>query len=100
MNFFTNELAAAAEQHFDWWPAGKLDHGAYFERLPEREQLLTDREQEVLELLARGQTRPQIAESLYVSLNTLKTQLRSIYRKLGAVSRADALQKASSRGLL
>ena len=100
VNFFTNELAEAGRQSFDWWPTGELDHGAYFERLPLREESLTDREQEVLELLALGKTRPQIAESLYISLNTLKTQLRSVYRKLGAVSRADALQKASHRGLL
>lgn len=100
VNFFTNEIAAAASEAFDWWPRTELDHGAYFERLPDREELITEREKEVLKRLAMGHTRPQIAEELFITLNTLKTQLRSLYRKLGASSRAEALQKASKRGLL
>lgn len=66
---------------------------------------MSDREKEVFALLTLGKPRPEIAEiaeiaeTLYVSLITLKTQLRSIYRKLGG-SRADALQQASSRGRL
>lgn len=100
VNFFTSEIALLAARSFDWWPNIDLDHGAYFDRLPNREQLLTDREKEVLKLLALGQTRPQISDALYISLNTLKTQLRSIYRKLEATSRADALREASKRGLL
>ena len=97
---FTREVSAVAGHAFAWWPNQPVASGAYFERMPERQELLTDREQQVLELVAQGFTRPQIAETLFISLNTLKSQLRSVYRKLGASSRSDAIQKASHRGLL
>lgn len=61
---------------------------------------LTARERAVLERLAHGGTLPEVAADLHVSLNTLKTQLRSIYRKLGAGDRESALAAAQSLGLL
>lgn len=100
VNYFTQEIHTLATSTFAWWPESSLDDSAFFERLPGREQLLTEREKTVLELLALGHERTRMAETLHISLNTLKTQLRSIYRKLGASSRTDALQKAAQRGLL
>lgn len=61
---------------------------------------LTDREHQVLSRLADGLTVQQVAESLVVSYNTVKTQQRSLYHKLGADSRPDALARARQWGLL
>ncbi|UTX54615.1 helix-turn-helix transcriptional regulator [Leucobacter aridicollis] len=70
------------------------------DRLPNQGELLTGRELEVLRLLARGLSRQEISDTLFVTLNTLKSQLRSVYKKLGASSKEEALRKASSRGLV
>ncbi|MFE3289972.1 LuxR C-terminal-related transcriptional regulator [Rhodococcus sp. NPDC059234] len=61
---------------------------------------LTDREAAVLEALSRGDSVAGIAEELYVSPNTVKTQLRRLYRKLGVHSRTEALDAARRLGLL
>ncbi len=55
---------------------------------------LTDRERDVLRLLASRLTVREIAGELYVSPNTLKFHLKTIYRKLGVGSRADAAEVA------
>lgn len=52
---------------------------------------LTARERAVLEGLLAGHSTTAIAESQYVSVNTIKSQLRSLYRKLGAHSREEAI---------
>ncbi|GGF40066.1 hypothetical protein GCM10010922_14280 [Microbacterium sorbitolivorans] len=61
---------------------------------------LTPREQDVLALLAGPGTIGQVAEALGVTQNTIKSQLRGLYRKLGAASRDDALLTARAAGLL
>lgn len=61
---------------------------------------LTDREREVLVLLAGGHSNREIAASLYVSLPTVKTHLAHIYAKLGAKNRNEALGRAVAGGLL
>ncbi|WP_458683461.1 LuxR C-terminal-related transcriptional regulator [Prescottella equi] len=61
---------------------------------------LTDREAVVLDNLARGGGVAQVAESLFVSPNTVKSQIQSLYRKLGVHSRKDAVREAARRGLL
>ncbi len=61
---------------------------------------LSSREQIVLRALTSGAPLPAIADELRVSQNTLKTQLRSIYRKLGAHNRAEAMEQAARHGLL
>jgi LuxR family maltose regulon positive regulatory protein len=61
---------------------------------------LTDRERDVLRLLPSRLTLSEIAAELYVSQNTLKFHLRAIYRKLGAVSRAGAVDSARHMLLL
>jgi LuxR family maltose regulon positive regulatory protein len=55
---------------------------------------LTDRERDVLRLLAGRLTVREIASELYVSPNTLKFHLKTIYRKLGVGSRAEAADVA------
>jgi LuxR family maltose regulon positive regulatory protein len=54
----------------------------------------------VLRALATGLSRRQIGAQLYISLNTVKTHTRELYRKLGATSRADAIARADALGLL
>ena len=61
---------------------------------------LSRQEQRVLRLLVAGQTYVEMAQELVVSPNTVKTQISSIYRKLGVSRRAEAIAKASQMHLL
>jgi LuxR family maltose regulon positive regulatory protein len=63
-------------------------------------EALTERELAVLRLLTGLGSAREIASELYVSHNTVKTQIRSIYRKLGVATRAEAVSRARERGLL
>jgi LuxR family maltose regulon positive regulatory protein len=60
---------------------------------------LTAAEERVLQLLPTS-TYLQIANMLYISRNTVKTHLRSIYQKLGVASRSEALKRAADLRLL
>ena len=60
---------------------------------------LTAAEQRILKLLPTS-TYLQIAATLYISRNTVKTQLRSIYQKLGVASRSEAIERAVDLRLL
>jgi LuxR family maltose regulon positive regulatory protein len=61
---------------------------------------LTVRERTVLRYLASTLSNAEIATELYVSVNTVKTHQRSVYRKLGAVGRRDAVHRARALGLI
>ena len=61
---------------------------------------LSEHEQAVLEALARSGSRQTIADSLFVSINTVKSQLASIHKKIGSTTRAETLAKAREHGLL
>jgi LuxR family maltose regulon positive regulatory protein len=63
-------------------------------------QELTDRELAVLRLLDTDLSQREIGATLYVSLNTVKTHMRGIFRKLDASSRREAVQRAKTLGLL
>jgi two-component system, NarL family, response regulator DevR len=62
--------------------------------------LLSERELDVVRLVARGATNPQVARELYVSESTVKYHLRSAMRKLGARDRTELVYRASAKGLL
>jgi LuxR family transcriptional regulator, maltose regulon positive regulatory protein len=61
---------------------------------------LTQSETRVLRYLPTHMGTPEIAAELFVSANTVKTHLRHLYRKLGAHSRREAVQRARAIGLL
>ena len=61
---------------------------------------LSERELEVLRLLASDLDGPEIASQLVVSLNTLRTHTKSIYTKLGVNSRRAAVRRAEELALL
>lgn len=97
---FPDGVIAFAESYFPDWPIhnSRAPHGV--SGLVEFHAALTERERAVLALLATDRTRAQIARDLFVSENTVKTQLRSLFRKLNVDTRADAVIAAHRRGLL
>jgi DNA-binding NarL/FixJ family response regulator len=60
---------------------------------------LSEREREVLQNVAHGYTSAEVAQRLSLSVQTVNTHLRNIYRKLGVGSRTQAVSRASSAGL-
>jgi two-component system response regulator DesR len=62
--------------------------------------LLTDREREVLDLIADGSTNNEIAKALFLSPHTVKEHTSSLYRKLKVRNRAEAVQRAQRLGLI
>lgn len=64
------------------------------------EDLLTDREIDVLELLALGLANKQIANELQISAHTVKFHVSSIYTKLGATNRTEAVRLGLQNGLI
>lgn len=64
------------------------------------EDPLSERELEVLSLLASGKTNSEVARDLFVSVGTVKSHTGNIYRKLGAKNRAEALARARELGVL
>jgi DNA-binding NarL/FixJ family response regulator len=61
---------------------------------------LTDRELEVLQLLAQGKSNKEIGAKLFISEFTVKGHLRSIFTKLNVLSRTEAITAATRRGLV
>ena len=78
--------------------------GAWFTGLaahPGRELFpqLSDREREVLELVARGYDNPRIAKALFLSDKTVRNHVSAVVTKLGAADRAEVVQRARRAGL-
>jgi two-component system, NarL family, response regulator LiaR len=67
---------------------------------PENPEALTERETEVLRLLARGKANKQIASELFVEEKTVKSHVLNILRKLGVQSRTQAALHAVRTGLV
>ena len=61
---------------------------------------ISSREYEVLELLAQGFSNQEIAEKLFVSLNTIKTHIANIFLKLDVKRRTQAVQRAKELSLI
>jgi LuxR family transcriptional regulator, maltose regulon positive regulatory protein len=86
-------LAAFARREQNSAPPSRTDFASLIEPLSQQEQ-------RVLRLLAAGRSNPEIAAALVVSINTVKTQVQSIYRKLNVNSRWEAREAASRLKLL
>jgi DNA-binding NarL/FixJ family response regulator len=70
-----------------------IDAFAVKEKTNEYFQELSRREQEMLEQLSKGYRYKEIADKLFVSIETVRTHVRNIYEKLQVNSRAEALKK-------
>jgi LuxR family maltose regulon positive regulatory protein len=90
---YGKKLFQAAEKYRNLEQKPEQEHPAVRSGLSRREiRILTD--------LSNGMTREEIAEDTAVSLNTVKIAIRSIYNKLGALNRADAIRIAVRRGII
>ncbi|MGO4300321.1 response regulator transcription factor [Leifsonia sp. RAF41] len=58
---------------------------------PGKQEGITDRESEILALITQGKSNAAVAELTYLSPNTVKSHIRSVYRKIGAESRSQAV---------
>lgn len=67
---------------------------------PDPATALTAREAEVLELLTKGLSYPLIGKGLSISLSTVQSHIRAIYRKLEVCTKAEATAEAYKRGML
>lgn len=85
-----------ARKQVPGWTGGQVLLGSAAPGAP----VLSKREREVLRMLASDRTRTQIAEELFVSVNTVKSQINSIFRKLGVRTRLDAVMEAARLRLL
>jgi DNA-binding NarL/FixJ family response regulator len=63
-------------------------------------QLLTPRENAILELIAKGGSYAKVAEALGLSVGTVQTHVKNIYGKLSVHSRGEAVYEAHRRGLI
>jgi LuxR family maltose regulon positive regulatory protein len=86
---YAQKVFTAAEKHHD-----------SRESSPKKGTALSRREMAVLTGLSRGLTREEIALDGNISVNTVKSAIRSVYNKLGAVNRADAVRIAGAQGIL
>jgi NarL family two-component system response regulator LiaR len=67
---------------------------------PKIKDLLSDREMEMLKLLATGMSNKEIAEKLCLSLRTVKAHMSNIFTKMNVASRSEALVESLKKGLL
>jgi LuxR family transcriptional regulator, maltose regulon positive regulatory protein len=69
-------------------------------RLGRLHEELTDRELSVLRALSGPATQRELGAELFLSINTVKGYTKSLYRKLGASSRSDAVERGRALGLI
>jgi LuxR family maltose regulon positive regulatory protein len=82
-------LLAAGQRPSAQVPAGAVE-----------EERLSERELQVLRLLATELSGPEIARQLFVSVNTLRTHTKHVFTKLDVNTRRAAVRRATDRGLL
>lgn len=67
---------------------------------PGRSEGLSERESEVIALITQGKSNAEIADLTYLSINSIKTYIRSAYRKIGATNRVEAVLWGVDHGFL
>jgi DNA-binding NarL/FixJ family response regulator len=77
-----------------------LDRFAELSRKAQAPETLSDREIEVLALIARGAANKEIASQLNITNSTVKTHITSIFQKLNATDRTEAVTQAIKRGII
>jgi LuxR family maltose regulon positive regulatory protein len=85
------------------FPSGEAEQTAPAETQAPKSDLiepLSERELEVLQLIAEGLTNQEIANRLYLSLHTIKVHAHNVYGKLGVHNRTQAVTRARTLGLL
>ncbi|MDO8121270.1 response regulator transcription factor [Isoptericola sp. b490] len=90
------ERVHAGEQLVLPAPAEARSHGLW----PGRHEGLSEREAEVIALIAQGLSNEAIAARTYLSINSLKSYIRSAYRKLGVTSRTQAVLWGVDHGMV
>ena len=70
------------------------------ERGEDEDRLITNREEEVLQLIADGLSTPEVAQKLFISQKTVKNHLAAIYQKLDARDRTQAVVRAVRMGII
>lgn len=94
----------AGTAHLPWYEdpdaAARACRGGVVEPAAAESALLSEREREVLALVARGLTDPEIAEQLVLSPHTVHRHVANVRQKLGSTSRSAAVAEASRLGLL
>ncbi|MCT9008943.1 LuxR C-terminal-related transcriptional regulator [Streptomyces rhizosphaerihabitans] len=99
---FVRRRPVLAQGH-EWLPVMAAVRGTEPAPRPDQApviEALSDREKEVLERLAQMMSRDEIAADLHLSVNTVKTHLKSVYRKLAATRRGEAVRRARDLHLL
>ena len=91
---------AAGRHHVDPQLGARLAAADAAARVEAEEDPLSDREREVLRLLALGYTNQEISKLLYISVRTAETHRARIMQKLGLATRAELVRNAIQRGLL
>ena len=77
-----------------------LSRFAELSRQTQAPEVLTEREIEVLTLIAKGSANKEIAEELHISNSTVKTHIASIFQKLGTNDRTEAVTMALKKGII
>lgn len=93
-------IALRVLRHFHAAPAGAAPPAVAMPEEPAPGAHLTQREVDVLRLIAKGYRTPEAAGLLGLSATTVASYVRDIYRKLGISSRAEAAMEAARRGLV
>jgi DNA-binding NarL/FixJ family response regulator len=88
-------IRAAVEGHLDNVPTVRVHDDSTY---PGKEGGLSHRESEVLALIVQGRSNQEIADECYLSINSVKTYIRSAYRKIGVSHRAQAVVWAMQHG--
>ncbi len=100
LQWFTADVRRLAAEELAGWPSDEVLVGTGSFGEFESAEVLTTRELDVLRDMATGRSREEIAKAQFISVNTLKAHLRSVYRKLGVNSRAAAVLEAERRGII